>query len=140
VPGPSATGALVGVGVGRDGGGVARGRAGVGWGEAGLAGLCTTAIGAWVGTAVGCVTTGAGESRDGCPEGVGDGATDGAGACPSPGFSDWRGPAGVGFTAGAVADGVGLAAPGAIGVVVANAVPAVGTEPTSGVGAGADSP
>ena len=36
VPGPSATGALVGLGVGRDGGGVARGRAGVAWGEVGL--------------------------------------------------------------------------------------------------------
>ena len=60
VPGPSATGALVGLGVGRDGAGVARGRAGVAWGEVGLAGLCTTAIGAWVATAAGCVTTGAG--------------------------------------------------------------------------------
>ena len=59
---------------------------------------------------------------------------------PRPDSRDGRGPAGVGFAAGAVADGVGLVALGAVGVVVANAVPAVGTAPTSGVGAGAERP
>ena len=109
-----------------------RGRAGVAWATVGLAGLCTTAIGAGVATAVGCVTTGAGGTGDGCAEGTGDGATDGPGVWSSPGFPDWRGPAGVGFTAGAVGDGLGLAALGTVGVVVANAVPEVGTAPTPG--------
>ena len=56
--------------------------------RSGLAGLCTTAIGAWVATAVGCVTTGAGGTGDGCAEGTGDGAMDGPGVWSSPGFSD----------------------------------------------------
>ena len=157
MPGPSDTGALVGVGVGRGGGGVAwggvawggagvarggvaRGRAGVARGEAGLAASWTTAIGARVGAAVARVTTGTDGMGDGCAEATGDGAMDGPGVCPSPGSSDGRGPTGVGFTAGPVATGVALAAAGAVGTAVAKAVPDVGMAPMSGVGVGADSP
>ena len=121
--------------------GVARGRAGVALGEVGLAGLCTTAIGAWVATAVGCVTTGAGGTGGRLCRGNGRRRDGWSGRLVLTRILGLRvGPAGVGFTAGAVADGVGLAALGAVGVVVANAVPAVGTAPTSGVGAGAERP
>ncbi len=134
MPGPSETGALVGVGV-------ACGGAGVACGDVGLAGMWTTAIGPGVvAAAVGCVRTGAEGTGDGCAEGTGEGAMDGAGVCSSPGPSDERGPAGVGFTAGRVGAGVGLAAPGPVGVVVANAVPELGTAPMPGVGIGAESP
>jgi hypothetical protein len=102
-------------------------------GEVGLAGLRTTATCPGVAAAVGCVTTGADGTADGCADEAGDGATDGAGGWPSPGLPDGRGAAGVGFTAGAVADDVGPAAPGSVGVVVAMAVPDVGTAPTSDV-------
>ena len=71
------------------------GGAGVACGEVGLAGLwTTTAIAAGVATAVGCVTTGADGTGDGCAEGAGDGAMDGPGVCSAPGFPDERGPGG----------------------------------------------
>jgi hypothetical protein len=132
-PGPSDTGTLVGVGV-------ARGGALVACGEVGLAGLRTTAICPGVAAAVGAVTTGTDGTGDGCAEATGDGTTDGAGVCSGPGFADEEGPAGVGFTAGAVGAAVWLGAPVAVGAVDATAVPDVGTAPMSGVGAGADNP